>query len=454
MTGRPAQLVGMGNVTALGAPQRHAEPVVVVAFHRARRDRVRELAAHRVEGQCWDARPNHLAEQRMGQTHLAAIPVVHGGHTPAQEPFRRLLDAERAYRRGSQRLTQRDQLERALLGLDKSTDVAGDDLCEPLAGQQRAGPTPHVCIASQPVGIESELDQLAEEQRIPGARVRQHRERSSVDRATERACDELVALGARKGLQRDERCVTVLPQCRDRTRKGRTAAIRHDGPRNTARHRKMHERRRRLVEQVRVVDTEQDAPAAGPIGERGGDALQRRPRGPRHSDPAPEDEPPHRKESAPSPPSPRPRSARQSRVRFVRAPPGPGASLPTPAAPVKTTLRPPASVRTASDNSSLRPTNRQCRGSLTASTPMVSSRHPDHPPTSPVVDTIGEHGAGPSTRPVIAALRTRFRRSASTAVARGCGGAGSRRRRGLPSSAAPTDPSDPRPTAAHPVPRR
>ena len=76
-------------------------------------------------------------------------------------------------------------------------------------------------------------------------------------------------------LQRDEWCRAVLPQRDDRVRSGLPAAHRRDDRRGAAAHEQRNQCRRRVVEQVRVVDPEQEPAAVGFTLQRADDAVQR-----------------------------------------------------------------------------------------------------------------------------------------------------------------------------------
>ncbi len=119
------------------------------------------------------------------------------------------------------------------------------------------------------------LDELAQEQGIPTAGLPQEVQRRTVDRTVEHIHDDALDLGTREGLQRDEGSGAVLPQRRNRIRRGFAAPHGHDGTRGSACDEELHERSRCIVEQVCVVDPEQQSRAVV-APERTDDAAQGR----------------------------------------------------------------------------------------------------------------------------------------------------------------------------------
>ncbi len=112
-------------------------------------------------------------------------------------------------------------------------------------------------------------------ERVAGARLPQEVERRALDRAVERGGHERFDLGSGQRLQRDQRRGSVLPQRDDGVGGGLPAAQRRHHRGGAAAGKQRNERGRRVVEQVRVVDTE-DQPATVPFGlQRADDRPQR-----------------------------------------------------------------------------------------------------------------------------------------------------------------------------------
>ena len=114
---------------------------------------VGQLQANVVETRRGHCAPEHLAEERMGQTGLAGADRCCGcalrDHEPAPfETIRRHLRTEVREAHRWERFADRDQLERRSLLIRQGAHPERDDVVQALARVEAAGPSPQALVAS------------------------------------------------------------------------------------------------------------------------------------------------------------------------------------------------------------------------------------------------------------------------------------------------------------------
>jgi hypothetical protein len=159
-----------------------------------------------------------------------------------------------------QRIAVGEQLEDAQLVLVGALQAGGDQLHQPRRHRPRPLPAPHAVRVGQRALIEPGDHQLPQQQRVAAGRPPQPGRGRRVDLPAQRRAEHLLDLQRRQRQQVEPLDDPILPQRGDRVGCGLPASERDQHERRTGADDLVQQRRRGVVEQVRVVDPEHQAP--------------------------------------------------------------------------------------------------------------------------------------------------------------------------------------------------
>ena len=216
---------------------------------------------HLVESCRRHAITKDFAEQRMRERDGRPPLVLRSNEPPPLQLRDEFRDTELLQAIGGERLTHGDKFECCLFGVIECAHTHRDEMVQPFVRIELPAPPPHALLAPERAGFDTMADELAQEQRIAVARLPQEAQRCTVDRIVEHARDDGLDFGAREWLQCDERRGAIRPYRRDRVGRRLAAAHRDDRRRNSVCNEESHERGRRVVEKMRVVDTQEQSRA-------------------------------------------------------------------------------------------------------------------------------------------------------------------------------------------------
>jgi len=116
--------------------------------------------------------------------------------------------------------------------------------------------------------IDAVAHQLAQEQGVAAGQLPQPVDAAAVHRAAQPGVEEGLDIGARELAHLKEDAQLVLPQRAERIRPRLVTPHAHHREGLTGGHELMHQRRRRVVEQLPVVDAQHEPAPGGALGER------------------------------------------------------------------------------------------------------------------------------------------------------------------------------------------
>ena len=206
----------------------------------------------------------------MSERGLDAPPVPDHGHQV--EPLERVEDlgteplVENAHAEG---LGVGDQLQRLPFRSAQRDHAGGDDLEQPGGDRERPRQPPEALLALQQVAVPGREHQLAEEERVATARLRERSCRAPLEVPAEHRAEKLLD---RRGVERAELDAVgdlVLPESDDGVGRLRLAADGGDHEGVTLARQLTHERGRHVVQPVGVVDQQGEVAVGPPLGDGG-----------------------------------------------------------------------------------------------------------------------------------------------------------------------------------------
>ena len=193
-----------------------------------------------------------------------APPVLRGTHESTAFERHEDVDTDEGLRElDAQGFTERNVLERRVLRLVQLAESGGDELRQALRYADLPSQSPYGAVALQRAGALSGVDELAQQEGVAGADPRELGACGAVDVLTQDAVDEQLGVFGAEQLEIETTGQSVRPQGQDRVGQpfGRSRGDQHRH--RTARREPMDQRGRRVVEQVRVVDCDEQSALTG-----------------------------------------------------------------------------------------------------------------------------------------------------------------------------------------------
>ncbi len=222
------ELGGFDGASRRERPHGNAHAVVPAASTRCA-DRLGQSAFDRHRPERRQCVPDHFPVHRMRESDFAATPVdVESDQAPRLEHLDVLDRAERRHDVESERLTQRDELERSARTGAEVLESGVDQLAQPRACAEGSDEPPDAVLVDQQVRLLGAEQQLSEQEWIAFARSPQLVGGGSVHVAAERDREQPFGVRAVERAHVDAESQFVLPQRRDRIGRGLTRTQGHD----------------------------------------------------------------------------------------------------------------------------------------------------------------------------------------------------------------------------------
>ncbi len=224
--------------------------------------RERELTAQAGDARHTRLRADDLTEERVRDAHGRRL-SRRVDQLRAREPLGGVDSAQADEVVERERLGDGKECERVEIGRVEIGEPDRQQVAERGGHAQLAGPDPCVAPLHERAVVERGAHQLPQPERVAARDVPEPLRHCIVDDASQRFLGELRDLVGRQRLQLDAVAEVVLPERDDGVGRRLTAADRDDRDHDTLGHQPVQQRRRRIVEQVRVVDEQDEAASPG-----------------------------------------------------------------------------------------------------------------------------------------------------------------------------------------------
>ncbi len=225
-------------------------------------------AGHRADphGRC--LRTQHVCVDGMAKTNLQTAAVERADkQTLPLQLLDQALVAQRVELRAPERFAVGRQLQQRS-GIGGESGQAGvNELDDPVRGRRRPGHPPHPTVADQGAVRQRAAHELPEKQHVALATSGQLGDGGTVDLIPQDHCQQVVDDAVSQIAQTEPDRKVVLPQRGHRRGRRLSRPDRGNHQHGVRRHELLDQARRRLVEQLRVVDEQQQAAHAAMVDE-------------------------------------------------------------------------------------------------------------------------------------------------------------------------------------------